>query len=525
MEVKKREADLDTQTPRKRQRTHKGTGIEELPDDVIVDILSRMSIKDAVRTSVLSSRWRYLWMSMSVTLEFHDKDIATRKKFRAFVKHVLELYNRVDGLVIHFSNTRQKTESTAIDHWVYSAMLKQVKRFELDLSADCGFHCSYEFPSFVKLLTQFHRDKYRQFGSMRSSLRYLNGFVSLRTLKLVDVDIQDEMVQYFLDSCPCIEQLCIRASDATKHLRVVDPLPNLKELEISDCCNLESLEISATNLASCTYQGSEISLPFKKTRDPFELTLGGVFCKSFVYEPNKHSSYSAQLVKLVLNLQTEDVQRESIKRTIAPPEFHQFGSLKQLELNIVSKVGRSLLFFTSLIDASPLLHEFKLKIDYLVSRPWYLDYEIKSMIPFPEVTPEEAKRFRHKNLKVVKMVGYCGCLSEENFLVHLLKNSPSVETIFIDTDCDYYSDHWDNFVVMYRLRQDGKYPMIKPATREATLMDNDVSKQFDSRKCEETVKSRHYSMGNNKLWTQFDARIHARILRSRFPSPIKFVIT
>ncbi|EYU37069.1 hypothetical protein MIMGU_mgv1a011261mg [Erythranthe guttata] len=252
MEVKKREADLDTQTPRKRQRTHKGTGIEELPDDVIVDILSRMSIKDAVRTSVLSSRWRYLWMSMSVTLEFHDKDIATRKKFRAFVKHVLELYNRVDGLVIHFSNTRQKTESTAIDHWVYSAMLKQVKRFELDLSADCGFHCSYEFPSF----------------------------------------------------------LCIRASDATKHLRVVDPLPNLKELEISDCCNLESLEISATNLASCTYQGSEISLPFKKTRDPFELTLGGVFCKSFVYEPNKHSSYSAQLVKLVLNLQTEDVQRE-----------------------------------------------------------------------------------------------------------------------------------------------------------------------------------------------------------------------
>ncbi|KAL7130593.1 hypothetical protein ABFS83_13G144800 [Erythranthe nasuta] len=530
MEVKKHKADLDTQNPRKRQRIHKGTAIEELPDDIIVAILSRMNIKDAVRTSVLSTRWKYLWKFMSVTLEFHDKDIATRKKLEAFVNRVLELYNRVDSLVIRFSNTRKKTESTAIDKWIYSAMLKQVKIFELDLSADCGFHCSYEFPSFIKLVTQFHREKYRpilhKLRCIRSSLRYLSGFRSLRSIRLVDVDIQDEMVHYFLDSCPYIEQLCLRASDATKDLRVVDPLPNLKELKISDCCNLQSLVISATNLKEleisdcCSLQSLVISA---MNLVSCTLTLGGVFCKSFIYEPNKHSTYSDQLVKLVLNLQTENVQMESIERPIAPPDFHQFRALKQLELNIVSKVDRSLLFFTSLIEASPHLHEFKLKIDYLVSRPWCFDFVIKSMIPFPEVTLEEAKRFDHKNLKIVRMAGYCGCASEENFLVHLLENSPSVGTVFIDTDCDYYSDHWNNFVVMYRLRQDGKYPMIKPG-RETKLKDNEVPARYDSRKYIEKFKSDHYPMGD-KLFTQFDARRHAGKLRSRFTSPIVFYIT
>ncbi|XP_012849294.1 PREDICTED: putative FBD-associated F-box protein At5g56820 isoform X2 [Erythranthe guttata] len=551
MEVKKHKADLDTQNPRKRQRIHKGTAIEELPDDIIVAILSRMNIKDAVRTSVLSTRWKYLWKFMSVTLEFHDKDIATRKKLEAFVNRVLELYNRVDSLVIRFSNTRKKTESAAIDKWIYSAMLKQVKIFELDLSADCGFHCSYEFPSFIKLVTQFHREKYRpilhKLRCIRSSLRYLSGFRSLRSIRLVDVDIQDEMVHYFLDSCPYIEQLCIRASDATKDLRVVDPLPNLKELKISDCCNLQSLVISATNLKElkisdcCNLQSLVISATNLKELEISDccslqslvisamnlvsctLTLGGVFCKSFIYEPNKHSTYSDQLVKLVLNLQTENVQMESIERPIAPPDFHQFRALKQLELNIVSKVDRSLLFFTSLIEASPHLHEFKLKIDYLVSRPWFFDFAIKSMIPFPEVTPEEAKRFDHKNLKIVRMAGYCGCASEENFLVHLLENSPSVGTVFIDTDCDYYSDHWNNFVVMYRLRKDGNYPMIKPG-RETKLKDNEVPARSDSRTYIEKFKTDHYPLGD-KLFTQFDARRHAGKLRSRFTSPIVFFIT
>ena len=41
----------------------------QLPDDVLSSILSRMTIKDAVKTSILSTRWRYLVASM-LTLQF-----------------------------------------------------------------------------------------------------------------------------------------------------------------------------------------------------------------------------------------------------------------------------------------------------------------------------------------------------------------------------------------------------------------------------------------------------------------------
>ncbi|EYU21352.1 hypothetical protein MIMGU_mgv1a026387mg [Erythranthe guttata] len=375
--------------------------IGDLPEDMLIHILSRMSLKDAVRTSVLSRRWRYLWMYTSGKLEFddrYDRDITLlddadersgivikRKKFKTWVKHILKLHRgqRVDSLVIRFTNLRLRYLSSDIDSWIYFAVKKEVKVFELNLSVEDGFHCGYKFPNIEKLLSRSRELK------VKSPV-----FGSLRSLRLVDVDIDDEVVKYLLASCTCVEHLCIRASNATKNLEVVDPLANLKELEISDCCNLESLEISAKNLVSCTYQGKEISSPFKKTPNLTELTLGGEFCHSFIFEPNKHSSYSAQLVKLVLNLKTlvgggafslflvslclscislsyksltlscPNAFCQTSERTNVPCDLPQLDSLKRLELNTVTKIGESFLFFLSLIKASPNLHELKIKVNF-----------------------------------------------------------------------------------------------------------------------------------------------------------------
>ncbi|EYU21366.1 hypothetical protein MIMGU_mgv1a019094mg, partial [Erythranthe guttata] len=285
-------------------------------------------------------------------------------------------------------------------------------------------------------------------------------------------------------------------------------------LEISDCCNIESLLISVENLVSCTYQGNQIGLPFKKVPNLSELTLGGAFCESFVYEPNKHSSYSTQLSKLVLNLHTavrlhsficqsqqsltdifiaRFLSFQSALGEIVPRDLPQLYALKRLELSIVSRVGRSLLFLTSLIKASPQLQEFKIKVN------------IRRHMPFPEVTAVEANVFEHENLKVIEMVGYCGCASEDEFIVSICKiAATSLETVIIDTDCDYYRDvpNFKQLLIMYKPR-DGKVPIMK-GVKTGTVdpiepTENGNLNPFDAKKHAEKLISSFRSLEIKKI--------------------------
>ncbi|KAM0059691.1 putative F-box domain, leucine-rich repeat domain superfamily, F-box-like domain superfamily [Helianthus debilis subsp. tardiflorus] len=59
-----------------------------LPDELIHKILSFIGIKQAIQTSVLSSRWRFIWTSMPY-LNFSRDDFHRLHNFSEFVTHVL----------------------------------------------------------------------------------------------------------------------------------------------------------------------------------------------------------------------------------------------------------------------------------------------------------------------------------------------------------------------------------------------------------------------------------------------------
>ncbi|XP_022022188.1 putative F-box/LRR-repeat protein At3g28410 [Helianthus annuus] len=65
-----------------------GDRLSSLPDDLILKILSFIGTKQAIRTSVLSSRWRYIWTS-TPCLDFSTRDFRTLDKFYKFVTGVL----------------------------------------------------------------------------------------------------------------------------------------------------------------------------------------------------------------------------------------------------------------------------------------------------------------------------------------------------------------------------------------------------------------------------------------------------
>ncbi|CAA0827668.1 Unknown protein, partial [Striga hermonthica] len=370
-------------------------GFNKLPDDIIIAILSRLSPKEAARSSVLSRRWRYLWFCSSGILDFdnrkmftsHDrqmfkfeddfyqdelhaweicdiqKKFVARKqflfrKFVAWVNRVLKMHQSptLQGLIIHFSTSRDKSpfgrRPGYIDSWIYSAMRKKIKMLELNFP---GNH--YEFPN-LDLLLLYSPDA----GKF--------GFGSLMSLSLEGVDVEDTVVRHFLASCPYLEHLCIRKSNATKRLRFVDPLPSLNVLEISDCYFIRKLEVSATSIVSCTYNGSDAIFPFKKTLNLSELTLGRKFAQFFIYEPSKHMSYSAQLEKLTLNIH-KTWFHFTPEFGLPPPDLPKLCSLKHLELNVTSTI-KSIYFFISLIKAAPLLTEFRMKITYVRKSKSYL---------------------------------------------------------------------------------------------------------------------------------------------------------
>ncbi|KAL1551767.1 F-box/FBD/LRR-repeat protein-like protein isoform X1 [Salvia divinorum] len=407
-------------------------GFDDLSDDLLIRILSRVSVKEAARTSVLAHRWRYLWRFANGTLRFRHWDTATgeimeREQFESWVNTVVKLHQgrSIEGMVINFDTRAEEQEdqkqfslstSCAVDNWVCFAMNKEVQRFEMKLE----FRSIYPFPDLKMLVSSY-------------SLGFSSPFYRLRSLRFVYVDIDDDVVNYFLASCPSLEDLHIYYSYFIKSIRVVDP-PRLRVLYISNCFEFQNLEISAASLVSLTVAGEENNFVLKSVPNLSKLIIGDGICISFVLQPKQHSTYSAQLEMLILDFRS--LNRVYNIPIVASPDLPQLCSLKRLKVLVHTEGRHSLLFFTSLVKASPQLREFRIEVEY--SR--YSNYMGDVEMPFPVISAANAVKFVHRNLKTVEIEGYVGCSTEEELLLELIKIGPSIERIAIDTETDFYDE-------------------------------------------------------------------------------------
>ncbi|KAL3504398.1 hypothetical protein ACH5RR_034239 [Cinchona calisaya] len=131
--------------------------ISQLPHEILVHILSFLTLKEAARTSVLSKLWKNLW-TYSVRLDFSDysasKRIASLKaaqykslrerercKFVEWVNKVLQSHKALalDEFRVHFDLKRSSKE--AINQWLQFVSARKVQRLEVDLSGHDNFGC------------------------------------------------------------------------------------------------------------------------------------------------------------------------------------------------------------------------------------------------------------------------------------------------------------------------------------------------------------------------------------------------
>ncbi|KAE7997110.1 hypothetical protein FH972_001772 [Carpinus fangiana] len=409
--------------------------ISELPDEILVSILSRLTLREAVVTSVLSRRWEYLWASIytldfdhrktsgkitltqSIKLECPELTETERKRYVNWVNCVLGQHRgtTIDEFRIWFD--LNKSYARDINRWIKFAMQKRVQRLEIHLSgfrpcnpwpASC--YTTYTFPYQLLLYPQLCSD---------IPWHTFVGFKSLKDLTLKEVNVSCEVLEYFLANCPNLERLVVHESEHLKKLRVVGSSLPLKHLWVSFCIGLKSIKICDTNLVSFKYVGPTTRLLVNNAPLLVDVSISHGMYSNFMLR--QLSSCFSQLQ--VLTLSKWHLQ-DKIKRRL----FTGLKNLKKLVLEIGVKDDESLLLFTPLIKACPYLQIFVFKI------MWTSPLNKKRRVI-------KAVKCPHYHLKVVEIGGYyCGS-SDFELAMYFIDNATILEKIIIDPryQCKWYS--------------------------------------------------------------------------------------
>ncbi|KAG5530194.1 hypothetical protein RHGRI_030538 [Rhododendron griersonianum] len=245
-----------------------------------------------------------------------------RSKFLAWVNQVLKLHLCPSLDKFRVSFYLDSRDSCYIDEWI--------KVLEIDLGpVASGTRYS---PS---------QECYLSFKSPSN----LSSIKCLTSLLLTRVDINGELIEYFLSNSPNMEQLRLFWLDQIVNLTISGPSLKLKLLEIFRCKFLESLEFCAPKLVTFKYFGhSKIRLSLGSLPHLAELDIGASHDHQPEYAFVPFSSYLSQIETLKFRMFLTEGYEEI-------PQIPKLTKLKHLKI------------FLFHFEAAPSLHKFTFNIN------------------------------------------------------------------------------------------------------------------------------------------------------------------
>ncbi|XP_015072782.1 putative F-box protein At1g49610 [Solanum pennellii] len=374
--------------------------ISQLPDEILVYILSSLTVEEASYTSILSRRWRSLWTCID-RLDFDATEpldeVASkyklRKKYLRWVNSTLQMCKEQTLSQFRICFDLDKYAQYDIDKWLEFAFSRKVQRLELDLRIEedypRDFNNCYAFPARLLGLGDSAHSSSSKPHSDKLQIHPLvqQNFKSLKMLLLKSVNVTGQVLEFFLHNCPFIETMVVHESGTLVNLEVVGPSLKLRHLEIWYCRNVESLKICDTNLVTLGTSSGRLEV----------LTLDACFS----LEELEHYNFPilAKLKKFV---------------------FITFRCTLRWK-------GQSLLGCTSIIRAAPQLKEFEI--------------QVTSSLLTEKRKCKKGIRWPLPHLKVVKLWGiYSGVLNLE-LVRYFLENAVALEKVIIDPTEPIFCPH------------------------------------------------------------------------------------
>ncbi|WJX16174.1 hypothetical protein P8452_06244 [Trifolium repens] len=252
-----------------------------LPGHIIDRILSRLPIKEAVRTSVLSSKWMNKWHTIP-NLVFDRKCVSAiasqdplvfESKYLKIVNHVLLLHNGPIN-IFKFSDCGcdliSESLVTDIARWIRHLSARSIKELVLEVCIEERY--KFKLPRCLFSCQSLHRLKLYS-GWLKPPSTF-QGFRNLKILELYHITITQNALEKLISRCPILEHLTLIGLDDLTEIKI--HAPNLKIFGILG----EFVDFSFEN----TFQLTELSLLVHSQRN--QSRLSG--CSSNLLEFSAH---------------------------------------------------------------------------------------------------------------------------------------------------------------------------------------------------------------------------------------------
>ncbi|KAL3634841.1 hypothetical protein CASFOL_021895 [Castilleja foliolosa] len=246
--------------------------LSQLPQPILHSILSLLPQKDAVRTSVLSKSWRYLWHGR-LNVEFRYNWFARKNVFFSFLDTTLQRYLDQNLSLQKFlvDIYHYEVDLVLLQKWI-PVLIMNMGVKSLNLSFSWTTKASYPLP-----LVVFQSESLVELHLTRCDLSILKSthnvmLNNLQTLRLHEVEITDEIFEKILLGCPLIETLNLSKCTGLKSIKlhkhhIVKNFRCFMDeriiIEIEDPHTLESLYIEYEN-----YRCPDWYLPFTNMHFP-----------------------------------------------------------------------------------------------------------------------------------------------------------------------------------------------------------------------------------------------------------------